>query len=149
MIKGYVRPSLPDDPDRVAPILRDDDAAEIDATVGLDHSVALAYAMQSCLLPLTMVDAHDHPFGMFGVVMNPSVQGHGNIWLLSSEYLFEARMTFLRQCKLWQGAIEQPYHLVGNVVSETNVKHVRWLKWLGYRFIARHPEFGLKKKAKM
>jgi len=146
MIKGYVRPSLPGDPEKVAPILREADKAEIEATVGLDHAVALAYAAQSCLLPLTMVDDQEQPFGMFGVAVNPSMAGYGNIWLLSSDYLFEARITFLRQSKMWQAAIEQPYHIVGNVVSENNLKHIRWLKWLGYRFIARHPEFGWNKQ---
>ena len=146
MIKGYVRPSLPGDPEKVAPILRDEDKAEIEATVGLDHAVALAYASQSCLLPLTMVDAQERPFGMFGVVPHTSVQGYGNIWLLSSSYLFEARLPFLRQCRMWQAAIEQPYHLVGNYVMEANVKHVRWLRWLGYKVVARHPEFGWNKQ---
>ena len=146
MIQGYVRPSVPTDPDKVAPILREEDKAEIDATVGFEHSVALGYAMQSCLLPLTMVDAQERPFGMFGVTTNHSVPGYGNIWLLSSNYLFEAKIPFIRQCRLWQEALEQPYAVVGNLVSEVNTKHVRWLKWLGYRFIARHPEFGFNKQ---
>ena len=146
MIKGYVRPSIPSDPDKVAPILREADKAEIEATVGLDHDVALSYAMQSCLLPLTMVDAQERPFGLFGVAANHSVEGYGSIWLLSSEYLFEARMPFLRQSRLWQHAIEEPYKIVGNVVDERNTKHIRWLKWLGYKFISRHPEFGFQKR---
>ena len=146
MNKAYVRPSVANDPDKVAPLLRDKDKAEIDATVGLDHAVALSYAMQSCLLPLTIVDANEEPFAMFGVAKHPSVEGYGHIWLLSSEHLFQIKMTFLRQSKLWQEAIEQPYSIVGNVVSEVNGKHIRWLKWLGYRFVARHPEFGFTKQ---
>ena len=146
MIKGYVRPSVPKDPEKVAPILRDLDKAEIDATAGLDHAVALSYAMQSCILPLTIVDDNEEPFAMFGVNNHPSIEEYGQIWLLSSDYLFKAKMPFLRQSKLWQEAIEQPYSVVGNLVSEVNIKHIRWRKWLGYRFIARHPEFGFTKQ---
>ena len=146
MIKGYVRPSLPGDSDKVAPILRQADKDEIDATVGLDHAVALAYAKQSCLLPLTIVDAQGNPFAMFGVAVNPGVGRYGHIWLLSSDYLFEVKIPFLRQSKLWQKAIEQPYDIVGNVVDERNTKHIRWLKWLGFKFVCRHPEFGFQKR---
>ena len=146
MIKAYVRPSIPSDPEKVAPILRPQDKEEIEAVVGPDHVTALAYARESCALPLTMIDAQERPFGMFGVMSHPTCAGYGNIWLLSSDYLFEAKIPFIRQCKLWQSAIEEPYQLVGNVVLESNRQHVRWLRWLGYRFVGRHPELGLKKQ---
>lgn len=145
MIKGYVRPSLPGDPEKVAPILRAEDKAEIDAAVGMGYVEVLTFSMSRSPIALTIVDADEEPFAMLGATQNPQVSGYGHPWLLSSDYLFQAKTPFIRQSRMWCALIEQPFHIVSNVVDERNTKHVRWLKWLKYSFIQRHPEYGVQK----
>ena len=146
MINGYVRPSLPGDPDKGAPILRAEDQQEIDAALGLDHVEILSLSMHASPIPLTIVDANEEPFAMLGAARHSQVPEYGHPWLLSSDYLFGVKLPFIRQSRMWRDVIEQPYKIVGNVVDERNAKHVRWLKWLGYNFVNRHPEYGVQRK---
>jgi hypothetical protein len=39
--------------------------------------------------------------------------------------------------------MERSYTLIGNVIDERNRVHLRWLKWMGFTFVQRIPEYGV------
>ena len=71
----------------------------------------------------------------------------GVIWFLSSEVMFKKnRIQFIKNSKIWVEKLFRDYEILWNVVDSRNKIHIRWLKWMGFRFIADIPEYGAEKR---
>ena len=55
-------------------------------------------------------------------------------------------MSFLRNSAFWVEKLFGDFSLLFNVVDSRNKVHIRWLKWLDFKFIADIPEFGVEKR---
>ena len=73
------------------------------------------------------------PVGIFGV--NDCGSGVGAIWLLASEDLTTAQISFLRQCRDVVKVLNTKYKILWNFVDCRNSLHIKWLKWCGFKFI--------------
>lgn len=138
-----VRPSIPADAVNMAPNLRAEDVAECFAA-GQHTSLQALQLGYVNSKPCFTVVYEGRPAAMFGVVPSADiyVPQMGNVWLLGTNDINLFSTTFLRESKGWLERLEKDYDLVGNVVDERNQKHVAWLRWLGFHFIARHERFG-------
>ena len=133
------------DAESLAPRLREADRQEIYALTGLEPEPAL----QSCLNCsdgecYSVRDLEtDIPFALFGTSPNGEDTGYGMIWFLGSGDLFKKnKVSFLRNSEFWVQKLFENYDLLYNVVDARNTLHIRWLKWLKFKFIADIPEFG-------
>lgn len=129
----------------LAPHLRQADRDELEAC-GIAPFDALHAGLQS--EPCMTILHRGQPAVMFGVMRGPAFWHleRGAVWLLGSDAIDTSfALPFLRYSRAWLERIAEKYDLLYNVVDERNTVHIRWLKWLGFTFIARHEHFGVAK----
>ncbi len=139
-----VRVSTLKDVEWLAPRLRLEDIDEIKAASGSQPHEALMSGLLYSDDCLTMVADDEEPVGMFGVAPSPA-EGVGHVWMLCTPRLPEEySRRFIKECRegFWTSFLHRNYPVLTNHVDERNMTHVRWLRWLGFKFIMRHPSFG-------
>ena len=117
----------------LAPRLRYEDKREILASTGLLPYEALLKGYLENVIVFTIVNKKNIPVGIFGV--NDCGRGVGAIWLLASEDLTTAQISFLRQCRDVVKVLNTKYKILWNFVDCRNSLHIKWLKWCGFKFI--------------
>ena len=117
----------------LAPNLRYEDKREILASTGLLPYEALLKGYLENVIVFTIVNRKNIPVGIFGV--NDCGSGVGAIWLLASEDLTTAQISFLRQCRDVVKVLNTKYKILWNFVDCRNSLHIKWLKWCGFKFI--------------
>lgn len=140
--KPYVREATLEDVVYLSTRLRKADIDEIEASSGGSPAQALVEGFRyssKCRVGVY----NNNPFVIFGA--RPVVQGVGAIWALGSDDLLKARVEFLRQSKKWVDVIHQDFPLLFNYIDARNTVHIRWVRWLGFKFINIHPEHGVSK----
>lgn len=137
------RPARYGDVLSVALRLRDADRAELRAASGLTPIEALELSYSLTENPHVGVDDDDKPICIGGVVPHGE---RGAIWLLATPDVERLRIPFLRASRGWVERLQRTYPLLTNAVDERNTVHIEWLKWLGFTFIRRHPEFGVERR---
>jgi len=140
-MKESIRFSREGDAEFLAPILREEDKREVLAAGSTSPLAALQLGFEVSTVCLTVEDENGDPCMMFGVGPT-SDPNFGVIWLLSSDIITRKPMTFLRQSKLWLPFFHSKYPLLGNAVDARNEVHVKWLRWLGFKFINTLPMNG-------
>lgn len=137
-----VRPSVGEDVHEMASRLRTEDQAEIVACSGRPPVEALGQGF-ACSVPCMTVEYMGRASTMFGVVPSETTFPRlGAVWLLGTDDINLFSRQFLRQSRSWLKEVCKDYDIVGNVVDERNDQHVRWLRWMGFKFIHRHESFG-------
>lgn len=126
----------------MAPMLREEDKAEVMAAGGVDPLAALVRGLVASTEPVVGVDANDTPVCMGGVVPPSTGVVPGIIWMLATTGIHDHQMSFLRASRRWLDRWHEDFPLMGNCVDERNTVHIRWLRWLGFTFINRHPQYG-------
>lgn len=138
-----VRPGVGSDVQAIAPRLRTADLAEVVAHSGLSAVDALGQGFLASERCMT-VEFNGRPSAMFGIVPS-GITGFprlGHVWLLGTDDIHLFSRQFLRQSVPWLKEICTGYDIVGNVVDARNAEHVRWLEWLGFRFVKKHDRLG-------
>ncbi len=139
---GSVRPSVLEDCYRIAENIREDDRREILAFSGGTPLDAMVQGYGFSDKPRTVL-VGDTPVAMFGSgIVEPRV---GAVWLLGTDGIHDISRQFLRESKKWLEELHDNYDLLFNYVDERNTVHIKWLKWLGFKFIYRHEHFGVGK----
>jgi hypothetical protein len=142
-VTAYTRLATVHDIKPVAAAMREEDKAEVMAGCGQspDHALLFCYFKGSPCM--TMVGRSGRPVGMWGVV--DQGEGVGRIWLLATDELVEDKQNsiqFLRQAKPWLAQMFQRYEVLFNCADARNQVHIKWLRWMGFTFIAEHPNYG-------
>ena len=82
------------------------------------------------------------PVCMFGVVPFEDNPRWGTIWMLGTDDITDKySFQFLRWSKRFLPTLMEPYEMVCNIVDARNTVHIRWIKWMGFKFI-RQVVFG-------
>ncbi len=122
--------------------MRAADVAELQAA-GENPKEALLLGLLTGKPCMTICKADGTPVGMWGVT--PDVDGIGLPWLLGTDDLVNdrrTRMRFLREVKAQVAKVLRTYRVLWNCVDARNTVHVRWIRWMGFTFIAEHPNYG-------
>ena len=138
----HVRPSCIKDVAIVADNLRKEDAAECKAQSGSSPRESLLYCYFMSKPCMTIVSAKGNPLGMYGTVQEGVT---GRIWLLGCEAMIEElgnNYLFLRESKRQLAKLQEQFPILFNLVDARNEVHVRWIQWLGFTFIHKHPQWG-------
>jgi hypothetical protein len=145
-MKGYVRPAVLDDAVRLAPLLREEDKKEIWAYTGKEPYEALLNGVLLSDVVHTVVASNHVPIAIFGVLTHQKWSEVGVVWLLGTPLLKEYRMQFLRNSRDWVQWMHQKWPILHNYVYAENRLHITWLKWLGFKLINLHQEFGINRE---
>ena len=144
---AYIEISCENDGVILGPNLRQADKDEIQAAVGGEPSEVLVESIRlSGNTSYTVKDLEtDTPLACFGTA--PFDMNTGVVWFLGSNELFKkSRISFLRNSEFWVEKLFGNFSTLFNVVDSRNKLHIRWLKWLDFKFIADIPEFGTEKR---
>jgi len=142
-MSGSVRPSELYDCHYIAENIREDDRREILAFSGEEPLEAMVSGFIHSDSPRTVL-VGDTPVAMFG--SGPVEPRVGSVWLLGTDGIEDISIQFLRESKYWLEHLYENYDLLFNYVDERNTVHIKWLKWLGFKFINRHEKFGVEKR---
>jgi hypothetical protein len=88
----------------------------------------------------TMTLKDGTPVAIFGVT--PCNEHFGAVWMMGTKQIAEVHREFLRQCRDWLPVLHKKYPLLGNVVYAKNDIHIKWLRFMGFRFIKKHKNLG-------
>ena len=144
--EAYQRASRPSDLRYLADNMRANDVAEVMACSGCTPDQMLLYCALHSVPCRTMVSRHGHVMGMWGVI--PEASG-GRVWMLGTEGMVDDkrdRRTFLRKSKEQLQQLFSDYSVLFNVVDARNTVHIRWIKHMGFTFVAEHAEWGPEKR---
>ena len=138
----HVRPSVLKDAAIVADNLRLEDAAECKAQAGSSPRESLLYCYFMSKPCMTLISRHGNPIAMWGTVQEGMA---GRIWLLGCQAMFDDlgdKHYFLRESKRQLAKLQEQFPILFNLVDARNEVHVRWIQWLGFTFIHKHPQWG-------
>jgi hypothetical protein len=138
----HVRAAELEDADELAPKLRKADLQEIQAATGLPPQQVLQVGVEYSAPACTVIDSSGEVVGMFGV--EPGAPQTGVVWLLGSDAL--GTRQFIRECRTWLRGLHATYPLLYNYIDKRNTLHIRWLRYMGFTFIAEHPQHGYEQR---
>lgn len=140
------RPAQYGDLFRMARYMRQADQNELRAASGLSPYMALERSFEATTDPYVGADERDRPVCMGGVVPVPGCPLRGVVWAVATNRVIHHRISFLRRSVPWVRLWQRQFPILTNAVDERNTVHIEWLKWLGFTFIARHPEYGVERR---
>lgn len=121
--------------------LREEDEAEIRAASGLSPVEALLVGLRCSAVCLTICESPSgEPVGITGVSQEDELLGYP--WMLATPKLFAVRSTFIRHSRTIVDLYNSRWPLLANVVDERNDRHLQWLRFCGFHFLARHENYG-------
>lgn len=144
MKEGYVRAYQESDAEIVAANLRSADRMEIAAHSGLKPVRAIRRSVRGSEVAVTICSG-DTPTKLAAIF---GCTADGCIWLLGTDVLTlpPLRKQFLKECRRYVDVLQDHYPLLHNVIDERNTVHIRWLRWMGFTFIRRLPQFGVENR---
>ena len=140
---GYVREYVPSDATAIAKEMRQADRDEVAAHSGATPHDAITRGMSLSKIRCTIVRTWGHkPVGVFGVTED------GTIWCLGTDDLLRKPLVyqFMKECRRYVDTLQNIYPILHNVIDGRNAVHIRWLRWMGFTFIRRIPQFGVENR---
>jgi hypothetical protein len=121
--------------------LRAADVKEIYAVSGEDAYTGLSRIFHTSS-PSYVFCSGDKAIGIFGMGRFEDDETIASPWLLASEEFYDHQAIFARQSKALFKWFLGNYKFLFNCVDSTNTKAIKWLKWLGFKFVKLHPTYG-------
>jgi hypothetical protein len=132
-----------EDAQYVAANLRDADRDEVLAACNLDPRLVLPLFIQEGReVWAAGVESNDRAEILYGVDPVECCPGAGTIWLLSTPVLYQYPVEFVVRSKELLDQFHERYELLGNYIDERNTRHIRWLKYMGFKILQRVECFG-------
>lgn len=141
---GIVRTPIPGDAGRLGANLRGADLAELKA---LRPGKDPAWVIQTGIWNTPnarVVEIDGDPAAVYGVVPQQS-EGYpkiGVVWMMGTPALYAHWREFARRSRVLLEEATLGYDLVWNMVHDRNVRHVEWLRRLGFTFFRKVPING-------
>ena len=137
-------PTTVEDIDYIAPRLRKADKNECLAATGKQPLDVLYTSLLQGDINLTLNAPDGERVGLCGVAPSP-LENSGAVWMCATDAIFKHQMAFLRRSKAALDYLSQDYAVLYNCVDARNTVHIKWLKWMGFTFIAKHENYGAAK----
>lgn len=143
MADHFVRLAEPNDCIYIAERMRKEDVEEVKARSNHEPLTAMTNGYIASIPAFTVVKNHTIPVAMFGSIPDKTLSVSGCIiWMLGTDEIWDIRFQFLRESQMWVSAISRDYDLAYNLIDKRNKLHIRWLRWLGFKFVREIPEYG-------
>ncbi len=136
------RLSLFEDIRIVADNMRSEDIREVASASGSSPYDALlaGYVKSTECFTIYQIDT-GRPVAMFGYSVEPDGVG-SLIWMLGTDDLTKHSRVFLKRSRAIVDHIQTKATILYNAVDSRNQVHIRWLSWLGFKFVSVIEEFG-------
>jgi len=132
---------------RIAAEMREEDKQEVLAFSGLSPLAGLIcgfnFSDESFVVYET--DTED-PLFIFGYTVIEPPDLTACIWLLGTDKIKKHSRQFLQGSGLYIDYLQTKAKLLYNFVDQRNLIHIRWLKWLGFKFIKIEENFGYEQR---
>lgn len=128
-----VRDSVPSDPGKMAPRMRESDKQEVEASHGHTPYEALVHSFRVSPACFTVVYKNE-VVAMFGVTADKRMNGLASIWFLSTDDIVKMKKTWLKLSKSTIQSMLITFPILYNFVQVGNEASIKWLKWLGAEF---------------
>ena len=139
MIKLSTRDATMDDLYHVSNNMRDADIAEVYASSGRYPWEALLRGFKvSTLCKAIVVD--DVPIAIYGA--SETSKDVAAVWMLGTDDIIKYARPWLRQSKEAMDELHDVYPMLYSFVDARNEVHIKWLRWVGYTFVAEHKNYG-------
>lgn len=132
----YMRSVTPADINYLAEHMREEDVAEIFAASGVTPLEALEEGVAASAVAFTL-HVEGTVVAIGGVTQDPTDAFVGHIWLLGTPAVDEFAFRFLRHSRDLADALNRKWPQLTNWVDSRNRIHLKWLHWLGFKFIAK------------
>jgi len=139
----FTRPATPEDIFSVAPRLRAADHDEVFAAGGMPPLPTLLHQYQAGAdmhaAGIVELDRPEVLYGCDPVYGYPQV---GVIWMLGTDTIFDHPVEFTITSRRIFNEFHERFEVLTNYVDARNERHIKWLKWLGCRFLRRVDHYG-------
>lgn len=139
----YSKETDPDDILILAREMREEDRRELADGSGQTPIEALQEGYVNSPKILSIFDDDGGLVFICGVAPSKLDPLIGHPWLLATNRLDTIKKSFLKHSKEYLRFLGEGYPVLMNVCDSRNETHVKWLKWLGFSFIKRHPFNGV------
>ena len=144
---GTIRSSVVTDAARLEPILRMEDRRECLTIRGPSTNIqeVLERGIESSFPSYTL----ESPDGnriicILGTVPHWYGSPVGAVWMVGSSEIEKIVYDFVRNSAYWVSRLfDDKYDVLLNSIDSRNTLHLRWLKWLGFKFIGQHLVSGI------
>jgi len=138
------RPSEAQDCYEVAPIMCKRDAYEVLSSDGISPLEALQLSFETSYECNTLL-RNGEPMGMFGCGYGED-KIYGVPWMLTDGKFKGMTKWGLVHSREWINKVKQRHQILYNYVHNENKQSLRWLKWLGFKFMRSIPNYGFGKR---
>jgi hypothetical protein len=138
----FVRPASLADARDVAARLREEDRQEVLAAGGLEPRIALPALILDGRAVFAAGIEGGSPEVLFGCDPVEGTPILGIIWMVSTPAIYEHPVEFIRTSKDIFRSFHERFLVLGNHVDARNVRHLRWLEWMGCKMVRRIESFG-------
>lgn len=108
-----------------------DDVREVMALGWTDVHEALRQSVHSSAAFSYIEAPNGKAAGVAGVT--PDSDLSGIVWLLTTDEVQSAPISFVKQAKYWLNTFEGQYYLLHNIADARNTNHLKLLKLLGFK----------------
>ena len=138
----FVRLATPADISYVANNLRQADADEVRAATGMDARLVLPSQAAGREILAAGLRHNDRAEILYGVDPWPDTDTVGVIWMLSTPEIYDHPVEFVVMTQRELARFHERYELLTNFIDARNERHIKWLSWMGFKFIQRVESFG-------
>jgi len=142
----YLTTTTVEDIEYISPRLRKADYEECKASTGCEPLDILLDSLEIGDFCFTLRPNDHSRVGLFGVCPSPLMDNAGIIWMVATDELLEYQMKFLRRSRKYIDILQEQYAVLHNCVDARNKLHIKWLKWMGFKFIKLHEKYGAEQK---
>lgn len=140
----FTRPATLADAKRVAERLREADRQEVLAAGGVDPRIVLpSYVLEGREVYAAGLAEDGLAEILWGVDPIPYCDNAAVVWMLSTDRLYDYPVEFVVRAKEGFEQLHQRFELLTNFIDARNERHIKWLKWLGFKFLRRIERFGV------
>ncbi len=114
----------------LAPLMREEDVAEVQAAAGFSPLEGLLESLAVSSISRTLL-FDGKVAAIFGVAPMDALEGVGSVWMLTGEGISRNPFLFLRICRAQiQGLLEQ-WPVLVYAIDARYERAIRWAKWVG------------------
>ncbi len=136
---GYLLQATADHAHDLCSHLREADRAEVAALTGAPPELILPAQATNAS---AMFSSKGELVGLCGCDPVQHFPEVGIIWMIGSNRLVRHRVEFLRAGRSWVIEQHRRFPLLTNRADARNTLHLRWLSWLGFRFLREVERWG-------
>lgn len=143
MLPTFRRPATLEDVLDVSKRLREADRQEVLASVGMEPEHAFPFFFSEGKdIHCAGLNLDGRPEVLWGFDPIEGVPGAAVAWLVSSPRIYEHPVEFTINARDGFNEAHERYELLTNFIDARNERHLKWLKWMGFKFIRRIEHFG-------